>query len=426
MMSGVTSGALSARTTRLVQSGTAISAVHHKNTHSVIPVAWKVPEVIQRKIGNQEIVKTLYGLTRRVVACVSLSCALTFLATASVNADTGTLSTKINIESVNNYSPCGSTNLPNSNADAAGFLAGMRPVGTIYTVGVGWSDANVWSTDFQDPNTNSSLDRDYLNFDKPNSAISYFAGHGNVNNGNTTVACTTASTCTNPSNGGSGAVMPSFCLRRPGDNSGRCAYTKYNRALISGSCTSGTTGTGNTVFYSAGKCAWGESAYSGTWAGASTNGGTNLVVLHSSDAELSNRGQEIWPAFAGVHMIATTLVHTGDTANISQRGANFAARYRANPNGSVAQAWNDALNANPTSGTKCKSLAGTVFGGGFGFNGCGAQNATTLANSSANAGFRLGDSWYDLQFNTVDATGNGFWAAQWTCNYDCNTWSFYI
>lgn len=345
-------------------------------------------------------------------------------------ADTVAYSKNITTEAVNDYScqralGLGWGDLPNSIADASGFMSGMTQSGSIYSYAHSYTNTSVFTTDFYDPDVTGLSDNDNTYFDHPDLGISYFAGHGGVGSGTTGVRCYSGSTCTSPP---SGTSLPAFCRRRPGDNFGVCAYTMLTRTLVTGNCNDyatasrGTTGT--YVNYSSGSAKWGEST---GWAGAGTNGGTNLVVVDASMAELSHRGQEIWPAFAGVQILATTLDHTGDTANISDRGGNFAARYRANRNGGVANAWNDALNSNGDRNSLCHNEANTQsYGGGFGFNGCGAHNATAVDAQLSWAQDDLARSWVNLQNNALDSLGAGYWASQWLCNYDCATWTFGI
>jgi hypothetical protein len=151
-----------------------------------------------------------------------------------------------------------------------------------------------------------------------------------------------------------------------------------------------------------------------------------MVVLHASFAELSNRTQEILPAFGGIHLLATTFVHTGDVANISDRGTNFAAEASINPAASVAQAWIYGHASNGSAGqSSCKNYAGTVtYGGGHGTNGCGGQKVTAAGATAAEASAHLAESWSDLMNDTKDGKGNSYWASYWACNYDCNAWPF--
>ena len=359
----------------------------------------------------------------------------------SVNAESA-VSTAVNIEAVACYSDscahCGNgwTDLPNADDDAVLFKTAMLQSGSIYTLGKEYYNASVFTTDFYDPDaTGNSSDADTYNFDPPGSAISYFSGHGASGPGDTYPGpspqyCINPYGCLYPP---SGSTTPGFCRRYPGDTYGTCSYTAYNRAVESGNCCGGTCS--RTATYSTGSAKWGESNYSGTWAGAGSNGGTNLAVIVASFAERAGRPQEIFAAFAGMHAMATTWVHTGDVASINYRGYNFAYRYLVNPYGSYAYAWNDALNSNPTDGqTHCRNSAGTVvYGGTHGFNGCGAQNITSVGATQPYAYYRLTDNWYDLQQNNgccsngpKDATGASYFAWQMTCNWDCVTYPWYM
>lgn len=336
-------------------------------------------------------------------------------------ADSGSISKLVNVEAVNTYWGPGS-DLPNSVADGQSFRDKILS-SSLFSSGKWYTNAYVWATDFYDPQRTGLNDQDDVYFDSSDSAISYFVGHGVCDTGDTTQYCVSAITCTSPP---TGSTSQAFCRRMPGDNFGHCSYTKYTRQLVVGNTTGGGVPHGGTINYSSGNVKWGESSYSGGWAGAGTNGGTNMVVLHSSCAEMSARGHEIWPAFGGIHLLATTLVHSGDVGNSATRGVHFATRGIVNPNGSVSQAWNDALNSNTSRNTWCMNWAGTVsHGGGFGFNGCGAQITTSMGATSTEASQHHSETWYTLRYNANDGKGAGWWESHWTCNYDCNTWTFW-
>jgi hypothetical protein len=173
---------------------------------------------------------------------------------------------------------------------------------------------------------------------------------------------------------------------------------------------------GGLVNYSGGPIRWGESPEAGGWAGAGTNGGTNVVVLDISHGVLPT----FWdPTFrnaqAGVQLVLTLMTGGGDTANMAQRGSTFAAFYRANPNRSVANSWKETMNslpAAPGGGTACANL-----GGGHGFNGCGCNVAIAYDSTldRAKAGLRL--HWNGITNDHNDALGNQFLWVEWQCNY---------
>jgi hypothetical protein len=141
---------------------------------------------------------------------------------------------------------------------------------------------------------------------------------------------------------------------------------------------------------------------------------------------MSNRVLEIANAFAGIHMMATTMDHTGDTAMVSDRGSSFAARYLANESGSVYQAWLDSMSSIAGTNSFCRSAEGTSYGGGQGFNGCGAHKVTAFGGTSISASNSLNETWIQLQDNTRDATGDGYYHYFYRCNYACATWPFWV
>jgi hypothetical protein len=169
-----------------------------------------------------------------------------------------------------------------------------------------------------------------------------------------------------------------------------------------------------TVNYSGGPIRWGESPQSGAWAGAGTDGGTNLVVLDISHGVFPTFWYQTFRnASAGVQMIATMMTAGGDTANVPDRGATFAAFYRGNENTRVSESWVQTMNSLPASeGSSCPG-----GGGGHGFNGCGCNIIVGMDNSPERAQGSLNEGWVHLADDSNDAFGNQFYAARWVCNY---------
>ena len=155
-----------------------------------------------------------------------------------------------------------------------------------------------------------------------------------------------------------------------------------------------------------------------------------MVVLHASCAELSNRGQEVRPAFAGMHLLANVLVHKGDTYLVPDRGSKFATQYVTNPYSSVASSWTASMNSiSQGAQPYCKdSIAGvwtgTSYGGGFGVNGCGGHVVTAVGATAAEANAHLNENWYAITNDALDSLGDSHWASTWQCNYDCITYPF--
>lgn len=157
------------------------------------------------------------------------------------------------------------------------------------------------------------------------------------------------------------------------------------------------------VNYTGGQVRWGESATSGAWAGAGTNGGTNLVVLDISHGILPTFWyQTLRNASAGVHMIATLMTAGGDTANSAIRGSTFARMWAANPNGNVAQAWLDTMSSLPATDR---------------FNGFGCNIVVAMDSTAQGAASKMNEDWIDLRSDNRDAKGNTWYSARWQCNY---------
>jgi hypothetical protein len=169
------------------------------------------------------------------------------------------------------------------------------------------------------------------------------------------------------------------------------------------------------VNYTGGPIRWGESA-SRSWAGAGTNGGTNLVVLDISHGILPTFwAHTLVRANAGVQLIATLMTAGGDTANVSNRGSTLASFYRASENTKVSSSWLDTMNALPANlGSSCPS---NPPGGGHGFNGCGCHIIVGMDNSQLRADQSMDEGWINLANDSNDALGNQFFTARWLCNY---------
>jgi hypothetical protein len=336
----------------------------------------------------------------------SIAATLAFAAALTLSACE---SNHLVVESVDNYSLRNGPSLANSIANGDGFIKGMTVDGSPWKLSTRWTDQNVWDRDFTDPDVNGGQGGDDAhNFDQPGTAISYFTGHGFCDDGCPrnprpppiwAQPCSTTSTCNSP-DATLGQRMPGTCRFSPLDTP-RCCYMVDRRAAVSGTYDINN----GVVNYTNGPIRWGESSNSGGWAGAGTNGGTNLVILDISCGILPPFWyQALRTAAAGVHMIGTLLIAGGDTANISDRGATFAKMWAANPDGSVAQAWLDTLSSLPAS-----------EGGGINGYGCNimvAMDATAQAVQQ-----KIGESWSDLRRDDNDAKGNSFYYARWQCNY---------
>lgn len=370
---------------------------------------------------------------------------LLFALTGLAPRDSGaTTAVNVVLESVNNYATtnCTPTNncatcnyaagdLCNSNANNAGFLTGLTtsfyPFPASFSQGTlhSWQDGAVYDTDFYDYQLGTPASDD-MYFDRPGTHISYFTGHGWSLAGYTPQTCTTSSTCTNTntnigSNPPGSLRLPGTCLASPNYpvGTGQCVYTQDRKMIVNGS----TVRRGNNVWYGGGftssyQVAFGESSQSGTWRGAGTNGGTNLVVLDMSWPSIpAHEWDSLAPLLAGAHMVAVTQPVQGDQINVSDRGFMFGLYAAINPNGAVFQAWRDTLNSlSQYEGAMCGSS--WSVGGGHGFWGCGCNLAMTADLYNSWAQYHTTETWQTLVTSTVwDAEGRNYyyWAA--TCNY---------
>ncbi len=303
------------------------------------------------------------------------------------------------VASVNDYSrgygpgcpkqPC----LPNSIANGDGFIRAMVAPGSGWTLSERAVDTQVDDIDFVD-----AANMDSLHFDQPGTAISYFTGHGlsNAYGANPPQKCTSTAQCMSPV---PGATLPGSCKFGPGDIS-QCVYLS-DRALVTDSPFDRF---GSLVDYSGGTVHWGESRNAGAWAGAGTDGGTNLVVLDASNGVLPTFWlQQLRPAMAGIHMLATIMPVTGDTNNVADRGAAFGNSWAQNSSGSVSQAWLTTMNSIP----------------GSGINGGGCNFVIAFDDDPRRAAQQIDQDWDTLKIDTWDAHGANAYTARWLCN-----WSF--
>jgi hypothetical protein len=273
-----------------------------------------------------------------------------------------------------------------------------------WQAGSNFTNASVWDTDFYDPDLGTSTDGDTTNFDRQGTAISYYSGHGVCTpQASPSQSCSRGSDCTHPPAG----VSSSFArcvVQTPGvSSSAVCRYSNDVELYVCGSSDRHN----HVVDVTSGRIAWGESASSGAYRAAGTNGGTNLVVLDASCATNPNAGAQLFNAYAGVHLIATTMNITGDVADVGDRGVSFAKFYAANPTGSVAHAWAESIN----------SVAGTLHG----YNGYGANYVQSYDVSVTEAVWKTEqENWIGLTDDRHDSVGGGYYSSLYQCNYDCH------
>jgi hypothetical protein len=341
-----------------------------------------------------------------------------FAATAAVAlAVTPALAnTGVTVESVNDYSATYGVHnwdLFNSVANGNGFQSTITS-NHVFTTGLNYSDSSVYDTDFVDREKSGVVtDADFLNFDRSTDAISYFTGHGVNQLGSGT--CNTSADCTAIP---AGSNQVGVCRASPTNNK-YCIYTSP-RLLIT---SSSSDKRGHFVSYGNGQTAFGEGVYGNFW-GAGTNGGTNLVVLdisHGVTAPFWN--QEVAPALAGVHLLATIMPINGDTANVATRGSTFANKYIVNPLGSVATAWMDTLNSLPQNVSGPCATADYSYGGGHGINGCGCNFIMAVDSTTARTQWHITTETWNQLFNDLnDAAGHHYSSYTAVCNYDSVTY----
>jgi hypothetical protein len=313
---------------------------------------------------------------------------------------------QIDIKSINKYPGGGS--LFNCIANGDGFSSRITQrdfAGVFRDV-----DGSAIDACFADPEVgNRFQDFDDACFDARETAISFFSGHGTCDGFNPITTCTSSADCHPPRTAEDGRC--SFDPLRP---TGFCFHPAPRNIVTNGDRVTH----GNFVDYTSGIVKYGESANSGGWAGAGTNGGTNLVVLSlSCGAFRTDLLHDLGAMLAGVHMVATVMPVNGDTADVPNRGSAFADQFLANPNGSVAAAWRKVIHIISHDGS-CR--AGGGDGGGGGVNGCGANLVFAGDTTAANADGRMNENWTSIRDDALDAKGFSFWRATYDCNYDCN------
>lgn len=363
-----------------------------------------------------------------------LPTALTVLLLASVGgastAHAG--SKKVIVESVNVFTSnpsdtsCGAPNICNSISNGNGFYNGIL-TGGWFQAGGNWTNFNVWDTDFHDPQlTSNANDHDNAYFDSVGYSLSYVTAHGSIG-GATHVGCNHDNECNSPP---SGMLMPGFCSSYPGyqtdvptTKAGRCVYNT-KRLLLVNPFVASNQHSGNIDYSANGSngpklVSWGESVPSGSWAGAGTNGGTNLIISDQSfGTEPGLWFYQMYSALAGAHLFGTCMPTAGDTANVATRGSAFAQAFVVNGSSAIGPAWANVV-SQITEGVGCAG-AGTVAGG---YNGCGCNVIIAANTSSSGASWSTHtENWWDVQEDAYDSKGNSSYNALMACNYNTNTY----
>jgi hypothetical protein len=289
----------------------------------------------------------------------------------------------------------------------------------------------VWNEDFRDQDLSASADDSYSS-DSPGLAYSYVDMHGTCDDA-TNVKCSTDADCTTAL--GAGSKCPSTPPLGTGIHKA-CVVATARSLVTSSSANSGACfvpyGYGQ-YNASSGTTVFGESNYSGSWRGAGTDGGANVVFITPSCALRPPYWDEMYTIGGGAHVIATIAplnnLH-GSTANSSDdmlidnmRGTNAGRCAENNKNASIASCWYGSLDSeSSTSGGDCPNQGGSyTYGGGYGINGCGAHVVTTYGAQST-VGRVTTETWDDAKYNTLDQSGGGWYYVQYHCNYDCLTY----
>ncbi|MBK7583144.1 MAG: hypothetical protein IPI67_23465 [Myxococcales bacterium] len=175
----------------------------------------------------------------------------------------------------------------------------------------------------------------------------------------------------------------------------------------------------------------GEDAASGAFAGAGTNGGTNVAFIVNS----CGLRARYWNAatvkfFAGVHSVHMLVpvaawkdlngfLYTSDARTEPQRGIDVAIAAVTNPNSAVASAWLNSTQAG-------YGFTSVPIGGGTPANhswGCmmsiGRGHTQADANWHANQ-----ETWAQAKSESNDAIGSAYSRASIYCNYDSVLYGF--
>lgn len=311
--------------------------------------------------------------------------------------------------------------------NASAFYLQLLQNNSPWTTGHLYLDSQVWDSDFVDPQLNANGD-DTHNFDQVGYGLSYFTGHGS--SGDFTSPqynCSSHSNCTNPAPNQTG---PGKCLWDPNIAFGTCFYKAEH---LIGACGS------NPKFNNApnsvsGIMAFGESANSGSWAFAGTNGGVNVAIIDNSNTIRTPAFvlQSLGPMFAGVHMIGAVMPIGWGSDNIDNQevGPTFGMRLRLHPTASVREQWLLSMgDVSSSQGTPCGNWGiggGHGIGGGGNYGGgCGARIVASLAQTCSFAQSTVtSQNTYGAQNDNNDPTGSSCISYIYMCNYDCATYPF--
>ncbi len=281
------------------------------------------------------------------------------------------------------------------------------------------------------------------------SHVSYFSGHGSLDNGSpnadgvSETPCNKDSECT--ASIPAGFYAPALCRSFPGSlpagdaHKGVCRYNNYRYLLTSTyGDNPGPTGPlygkakfDNQTNISGGQVRLGESPFSGDWAGVGTNGGVNWVIFQAENViEPALFASEWGRMFSGVHAISATMNVTAANPNAAvpitsgvyydtKRVIAAMFQFNANADASISLAWNVATVGLPAvDGTAC-GKADFSQGGRQGYNGCGCQVTMVVDSTQALALNRITNETFNqvIQDDSKDIKAANYYNYRFVCNY---------
>jgi hypothetical protein len=135
------------------------------------------------------------------------------------------------------------------------------------------------------------------------------------------------------------------------------------------------------------------------------------------------------PVFAGAAQVnlpmPTVVLSNGafsDAVVWPARGSTLATYAIMNLNSAISNGWQAEGPSSPLNqGSGCPNVDGNfTYGGGRGFNGCGAYVSIGMDSSVQRAHDDVASlTWLSVQNESNRSTGNTYWVWGATCNYDC-------
>jgi hypothetical protein len=335
-------------------------------------------------------------------------------------------SNRVNALGVGAYAACSSSDIFGARDSASSFYSSIHQI-TGFSGGTYRADGTVNYLYMIDPEWSgnaSGLDGNADNgFDKYNVAMAWFGGHGSCGADGRQGANNPSVGCVAPSNCHAG---PWYALSNTGYCTSpppavgwgpRCAYP-YQHGVYT--CSGGVS---KFVEFSQGgtpNIRMGESSVVGGWAGAGTNGGANVLFINAScPSHIGSLLRDTAQPFAGIALFATNWVVSGDVSMTSQYGSVFGSQaVSANGNINLANLWLN-ITALITEGGGCPQGGGYAKGG---INGCGGNVIVARDYDGERTGNKFAMTVTNTQTESWDSYGDGYWAYEKSCNYDCSTY----